>query len=427
MRHTKVKSKRARNTYKAQRKWSKIMNKDETAEKLTIPDLTREPDTTEIVNFSCQKNVIQQMIDPRYVIKYKMDDYINNDRTLRFYATDQNIDGSVALKLYFKNDPQTCEFQNQQTDPDFKEALDDCNTYKILNNRLYNQPADNNEVIDTTNLKPIYSDVAIPQCLTPKSDGKAKTHYINIFSLPEGENLKEKCMHGLQVNKNNSCVPFMRAIAKGLLHGMDIYNSKNRFFKHKNLLPQNIYLYMKNEDSRVFIDNMYYDNQKYDDIESKTFKNDFNMIADLLISLLTGHEEVKLKEPLLNTYDLYLQLKEFVEERHLSVDLNTHNLGVPQGFMRDTTKCVTLNELENKLRKSVFNFIYRLKCVGTKKEDQFQEVAQALNHEFITGGADNGSGNGGSGGNGGNGGQGDGNNGDGKGKMESWDASPADY
>jgi hypothetical protein len=390
-----------------------ILKGDTTPEQMTIEDLERVPDSNEIISFSCQKNVIQQMVDPRYVIKYKMDEFVNNDRTLRFYATDQNLDESIALKLYFKNHPKTCEFENMQIDEDFKESIDDCNQYHILNNRLYNLPADNIEPIDVANAKPLYNDIFIPRCITPKVLGKGRTHFINIFTLPEGENLKEKCIHELGVTKINSCVSDLRIIATGLLHAMALYNSQNRFFKHANLYPQNIYLYMKNENRKVFLDNMIYDNQKYDDIESKSFKTDFNMLADLFIMLLTGSEEVKLREPLLSSYDLFLQLKEFVESRHIEVNLKTNNLGVPEGFMKNGNKCQTVTEMDYKLQKSVFNFIYRLKCAGTRKEEQFMEISQALEHEFIRAGA--GSDEGGNGENGG------------KPKMETWNAIPADY
>ena len=350
------------------------------------------------------------MIDPRFIIKYKMDEYVNDDRTLRFYATDQNIDSSVAIKLYFKNDPKTCEFQNMQRDPDFKEALDDCNNYKILNNRLYNLPADNTNLIDVNTSNPIYNDIIIPKCITPTIDNKGKTHFANIFTLPEGENLKEKCIHELHITKNNSCVSYLRLISTGLLHGMMLFNSSNRFFKHSNLYTQNVYLYMKNEVSKVFLDNMIYDSLKYDDIESKSFKTDFNMMADLLITILTGSEEVKLREPLLNSFDLFLQLKEFIENRHIEINLKTNTLGVPEGFNKDSNKCQTVTEMDYKLQKSFFNFIYRLKCVGTKKEDQFNDINQALNHDFIKSGDDS-----------------EGENGKGKSKLEAWDAVPADY
>jgi len=170
---------------------------------------------------------------------------------------------------------------------------------------------------------------------------------------------------------------------------------------------------------------MIYDSLKYDDIDSKSFKTDFNMLADLLIMVLTGSEDIKLREPLLNSYDLFLQVREFINERNLDIPLITNSLGVPEGFMTDNNKCKTMTELDNRLKKSIFNFIYRLKCAGTKKEDQFNEITQALNHEFIkalTGGdGASGNGSGSSGANAGAGGAG------GEKKLEAWDASPADY
>ena len=372
------------------------------------------------------------MVDPRFIIKYKMDEYVNNDKTLRFYATDQNLDSSVALKLYFNTNVKQCEFQNMEANPDFKESLDDCNSYKILNNRLYNQPSQNNDPIDTTANTPIYNDILIPQCISPKMDNKGKTHYINIFTLPDGENLKEKCIHGLNVTKNNSCISHVKSITTGLLHAMALFNSQNRFFKHSNLFPQNVYLYMKNEDKKVFLDNIFYDSMKYDDIEAKSFKSDFNMLGDLLIMILTGNEDVKLREPFLNTFDLFLQIREFIEDRNLEINLKTNNLGVPEGFMKDNLKCQTITELDHKLLNSIFNFIYRLKCSGTKSEDQFMEISQALDHQFINGGSnDDNSGNDNNGDNDANNKGNDENEATNKGnhssKLEGWDAVPADY
>ena len=188
---------------------------------------------------------------------------------------------------------------------------------------------------------------------------------------------------------------------------------------------------MKNEDRKVFIDNMFYDSMKYDDIESKTFKSDFNLLGDLLIMLLTGNEEIKLREPFLNTYDLFLQIREFIEDRHLDIALKTYNLGVPEGFMKDNNKCQTVTELDNHLQKSIFNLIYRLKCSATKAEDQFMEISQALNHEFIKSGIaindvnGNNAANGNQGANGKDSTNADKN--DSQPKVEGWDAVPADY
>ena len=148
--------------------------------------------------------------------------------------------------------------------------------------------------------------------------------------------------------------------------------------------------------------------------------------------ILTGNEDVKLREPFLNTFDLFLQIREFIEDRNLEINLKTNNLGVPEGFMKDNLKCQTITELDHKLLNSIFNFIYRLKCSGTKSEDQFMEISQALDHQFINGGSnDDNSGNDNNGANDANNKGNDENEATNKGnhgsKLEGWDAVPADY
>jgi len=128
---------------------------------------------------------------------------------------------------------------------------------------------------------------------------------------------------------------------------------------------------------------MSYDEMKYDDPDMLPFKTDFNLLADLLIMVMVGSEEIKLKEPLKHTFDLYRQIQGFVETRNLDINLRTKSLGVPNGFMKENAKCQTIAEHNFKLQNSVFNFIYRLKCVGVKFEEQFNEIQQALNHGFM--------------------------------------------
>jgi len=335
----------------------------------------------EIIKFSCQKNVIQQMVDPRYIIKFKMDEFVTDDKTLRFYATDQNNDESVALKLYFKGNPNICKFQNMEEEPEFRESIDDCHAYQILNNRLYNLPEDNDQPIPR-GTKPIFRDVLLPQCISPQASMAGRTNYLNAFTLPEGISIKELCMHELDLSNYNSCLPFIKIISKGLLHAIQLFNSSTRFFKHSNILPENIFLFMRRGHPQVFLDNMFKDNIKYDDPTAKPFKTDFNMMANLLIGILLGTDDVKLREPLINTYDLYMQLDQYIKKHNININLKSLNLGVPAEFMRDR-KCQTVRELNYKLKNSFFNLIYRLKCLGTRDEEQFMEISQALNHPFI--------------------------------------------
>jgi hypothetical protein len=126
---------------------------------------------------------------------------------------------------------------------------------------------------------------------------------------------------------------------------------------------------------------MLFDAVKYDDKNNKPFKSDFNLLADMLISLVTGTEEFKLKDPK-NSFHIYSQIKKYYDKHQFPVGLRSYHLNMPKKFMA-TPKCVTLAELEWLLRDTFFNFIYRLKCTATNKQFRFVEIAQALKHGFL--------------------------------------------
>ena len=211
-----------------------------------------------------------------------MDKYISADKTLRFLTSDNSLNESKYSKVYFKGDPKQCKFENHGVNPSFSDALEDCNNHKILFNRLYNRPADSETPIKKTD-KPLYKSILIPKCESMKEQVTAKTHFLNVFDLPNGQNLDRKCIVNKNLTKNNSCMIHLRKISKAVLKTLNIFNSGKRFFKHGNLIPQNIFLYEKKGISKVFVDNMLFDTVKYDDKDNKPFKSDFNMLADLLI------------------------------------------------------------------------------------------------------------------------------------------------
>jgi len=264
--------------------------------------------------------------------------------------------------------------------PSFSDALEDCNNHKNLINRLYNRKPDN-EVPITKEDKPIYKSIGLPVCLSSKDPKGIKTHYMNVFALPVGQDLNTRCVVGQFLTRSNSCMLFLRKVAKAVLKVLSIFNAGTRFFKHGNLIPQNIYLYEKKDKNIVFVDNMLFDTVKYDDKDNKPFKSDFNLLADLLVTLLSGSEDFKLKEPK-NTFHVYSQIKKYYEKHEFAVGLNTFHLNMPKKFM-STPKCVTLAELEWLLRDTYFNFVYRLKCTGTNKKFRFVEISQALKHAFM--------------------------------------------
>lgn len=327
-----------------------------------------------------------------------MDDYLSIDKSLRFIATDTTNSDSIALKLYFKGNPGQANFFAQNTDPNFKVSINECRNVKIITNRLYNKPASYAKAIDPLKDSPIFDDIKLPECLSVPDSGSLKTAYINLFNLPEGERLDKKCLLGNGLNNQNSCLPYLKMIAGSVMHGLKVLNMGNSFFKHGNIATYNLFLLIKNDTNRVYLDNMLYENNKYDDINQKPFKADMNMFADTMIQLLTGSNSTVIKEPLTSTFDLYHQVKMYFINNNIDVALKSSAINMSNNIKEGSGKCVTKAEFDYKLQKSIFNFIYRLKCTGTSPTNQFMDIDQALNHDFLKSASD-----------------------------ENWDSLPADY
>lgn len=351
------------------------------------------------------KKKIQLDIDPRYNIMNMQDKYMNPDNTIRFVATDTTDLESISLKLYFKGRASDRVFYSQNNDPTFTNSINECKNHKIINNRLYSKPMVNMEPINLEKDKPIFDDILVPRCLTQPDSGNLKTAYINIYSLPEGTRLDKKCLKGLELNKQNSCLPYVRTITTGLLHALKLFNMGSSFYRHGNIFPHNIYFNIKKDAQRVFLDNMLYDSNKYDDINQKPFRRDMHMMADSLISFITGSPTNPLKEPLRSTFEIYHGIKRYLWDNFIDLPLKSSAINMQSNMKEGNGKCVTKAEWEFKLLKSVFNFIYRLKCTGTDPYNQFMDIDQALHHDFITSGMEVGP----------------------TAVGEQWDSSPADY
>lgn len=336
-------------------------------------------------NFQISKKQIQMNVDPRYVVMRQMDDYMNIDNTIRFVATDTTDLESYALKLYFKGEAINGGFYSQVDDPSFQSSIDDCKTHKILMNRLYNRATINTLPINYKKEEPVYDDINLPKCVSISEEGVSKTYYKNIFTLPEGEKLSEKCLKGSDLNKLNSCFPYLRLVARGVLHAIKLLNKGNTYYKHGNISPANVYLLIKNDTQRVFLDNMLYENTKYDDVTKKPFKNDMNALGDTLIKVLFGTKSPNVTEPITSAFDLYHQVKKYFEKNNIDISIQSAALNI-NGLRSNDGKTMTRAEYEYKLQKSIFNFVYRLKCTGTSPTNQFMDIEQALNHDFIKSG-----------------------------------------
>jgi hypothetical protein len=332
------------------------------------------------------------------------DDFMNPDNTIRFIASDSTDLESVSLKLYFKGKPSNGNFYKQNEDPTFINSVNECKNHKVISNRLYNKASSNAAAIDEKD-QPIYEDIKVPRCLTVPDMGNLETNYINIMSLPEGKPLDHKCLKGDNLNKGNSCITYMRTISSGLLHALKIFNMGNSYFRHANIYPHNVYLLIKNDTQRVFLDNMLYDSNKYDDISQKPFRRDMNLMADTLLQLITGTNSTVVKEPIQSTFKLYHSIRKYIWDNSIDLSMKSAAINFPSNLKEGNGKCITMTEFEFKLQKSIFNFIYRLKCTGVDKYNQFMDIDQALGHEFITSGLLTGP----------------------KAPGEQWDTLPADY
>jgi hypothetical protein len=333
------------------------------------------------------------------------DEFMNSDNTLRFIAVDTTDLESVSIKMYFKGRPSSGNFYSQNDDPTFADSINECKNHKIINNRLYNKAVTNLQPINDQKDVPIFSDIKLPKCLTVADNGSLKTSYVNVFSLPEGSRLDQKCLKGDELNKSNSCLSYIRIISTGLLHSLKIFNMGNSFYRHGNIFPHNIYLLVKNDTQRIFLDNMLYDSNKYDDISQKPFKRDMNLMGDTLIQLLTGTSQEVVKAPIKSTFHLYHSIRKYFVDNNIDISLKSAAINMGNNLKEGNGKCVTMSEYEFKLQKSIFNFIYRLKCTGTEPSNQFMDLDQALKHDFIASVSETGP----------------------KAPGEQWDSLPSDY
>jgi hypothetical protein len=322
------------------------------------------------------------------MIRRLQDSMINEDNTLRLVVSETTDMETFSMKLYMKGDQKQKNFYGFAEN--YVNGRDDCANNKIINNRLYGLPPTNTKDI-TDKDKPQFDHIKFPFCKSKISSAGTQGHFANVFTLPSGRRLDKKCLQYLKLNKHNSCIPYVKLVAKGLLNAIHIMNMGHTFYRHGNIYPHNIYLLSTSKEHTIYLDNMLVDGKKYDNISQKPFKDDFNMIADTLLNLITGTNEDIFVDPdtkkpiqVTGAADIYYAIKFYFKKRDLDINLITYDLNFVGEILKDG-KALTRAELEYKLRDTVFNFIYRLKCVGIKPSNQFIDITQAMQHRFITG------------------------------------------
>lgn len=334
--------------------------------------------------FECPKDKIIKAIDPRYRIIKLMDHLVNDDNSVRFFSVDTTNDKTVALKLFFKGMPHNCEFYNQLDDKNYEDTGRDCLNNQVINNRLYKLPKDYKGTYEKYKGKEIFNDVLFPWCKSNNSKAGGISTFYQVYDLPDGENLKRKCLLDLKLDNTNSCIPFLRTIARGTLHGLEVLNSGNKFFAHGNLIPQNMYLKMWSGESKVFLDNLKYESSSYDDKNNKPAVHDMDMLGDTLLHLLIGTDNKEaIQFPIKDSFDLYVKVKEYLRNSGIDLNIKSSALNVPLDIDANNAKVVTKEEYLAKLSKSIFDFIYRLKNTNVSPNNQFEAPSQALKHDFL--------------------------------------------
>ncbi len=212
-----------------------------------------------------------------------VDSTINQDSSLRFYTVKNGKTSQIIMKLYFKGSPDKCEFYNGEKDKFFKNSLNDCLNHSLIRKRLYNgKPPVANKKPDpkAKPTPPKYPDIIFPECLTDMKGPPVKSNFYNIFTVPKGGNLEDKCIHGLNLSPKKSCIDKISDITRAIVHGIDILNSGDKWLKHGSIYLKNVYLYIQKDNSvKVYLDNMRFETTKYEDKNNMPFKDDFMLLG----------------------------------------------------------------------------------------------------------------------------------------------------
>lgn len=332
-----------------------------------------------------KKKKIQAQLDDRFVILRPYDGLISTDNSIRFYAMDTTTKETLLLKLYFKGDPKKAEFYHENKDPKFKVSAQDCQNSKLITNRVFGKPMTNTDSIIDGKDKLVYQNFESTRCLLESGASGAKTAFYSIFSVPTGEKLSEKCLHDDKLKYENSCIEFLKLVTGSIINGIKLLNSGKQFYKHSNIRPNNMYLYRRNDTEKIILDNIVFDKETYDDPNNKPYKSDLNMLGETLIQLLSGTAETKnvIKSVPNSPFSIYYQIRRYFLKNSINIKIKQDSLGLKEDIPDYLGKYVTLAEYEYRLQKTIFNFIYRLKCSGTNPNDQFMDLDQALKHEFM--------------------------------------------
>jgi hypothetical protein len=100
--------------------------------------------------------------------------------------------------------------------------------------------------------------------------------------------------------------------------------------------------------------------------------------------MIVGSDDEKIfNRPFFSPVDIWMQVQHYFNDNDIFVNLKPFSFNVPQKFGSPSKKISMIEDMEEYLKDSVYNFIYRLLCTGTNPISQFSDIKQALDHKFI--------------------------------------------
>jgi len=104
----------------------------------------------------------------------------------------------------------------------------------------------------------------------------------------------------------------------------------------------------------------------------------------MLLKLVSGSDDDNVyKRPFFGAVDIWMQTLNYFKTNEIFVDLKPLSFNIPQKFGLPSKKIQMLEDMEETLKDSFFNFVYRLLCTGTNPVSQFPDIKSALDHKFI--------------------------------------------
>jgi hypothetical protein len=104
----------------------------------------------------------------------------------------------------------------------------------------------------------------------------------------------------------------------------------------------------------------------------------------MLLKMLVGSDDENIfKRPFFSPIDIWMQIKHYFAENDIFVNLHPLSFNIAQTFGDSSKKISMIEDMEDEIKDSVYNFIYRLLCGGTNPVNQFTDIKEALNHKFI--------------------------------------------